>query len=343
MNLNIVSNFDIRISNFKNMRVFSGIRPSGELHIGNYLGAIKQWVELQERYECVFSIVDLHAVTTPYQPKNLQKNILELTVALLAAGLDPEKCILFVQSEVKEHSELAWLLGAITPLGELKRMTQFKEKAKKHPEYVNAGLLNYPLLMSADILLYKASLVPVGKDQEQHIELTREIARRFNNTFGEVFILPKPLLAEMGQKIMSLQEPKKKMSKTDDPAGCIGIFDEPEKIKEKIMTAVTDSGKVVKYDLERKPGISNLLTFYSLFSGKTIKILEKKFNGKGYQEFKKGLALLLISSLEKFRKKRKELLAREVYLREILNRGKNRAQVIAQSTMREIKSKMGLI
>jgi len=325
------------------MKVFSGVRPSGELHIGNYLGAIRQWVELQEKHECVFSIVDLHAITTPYQPQNLQKNILELTIALLAAGLDPEKCILFVQSEVKEHSELAWLLGTITPLGDLKRMTQFKEKAKKHPEYVNAGLFNYPLLMMSDILLYKANLVPVGKDQKQHIELTREIAKRFNKTFGEVFILPKALLSEAGQKIMSLQEPKKKMSKTDNPAGYIGIFDEPEKIKEKIMMAVTDSGKVVKYDLEKKPGISNLLTIYSLFSGKTIKILEKKFNGKGYQEFKMGLALLLIKSLEKFRKKRKELLTREVYLREILNRGKNRAQVIAQSTMREVKNKMGLI
>jgi tryptophanyl-tRNA synthetase len=195
----------------------------------------------------------------------------------------------------------------------------------------------------SDILLYKANLVPVGKDQKQHIELTREIARRFNKTFGEVFMLPKALLSEAGQKIMSLQEPKKKMSKTDNPAGYIGIFDEPEKIKEKIMMAVTDSGKVVKYDLEKKSGISNLLTIYSLFSGKTIKILEKKFNGKGYQEFKMGLALLLIKSLEKFRKKRKELLTREVYLREILSLGKNRAQVIAQSTMREVKNKMGLL
>jgi len=325
------------------MRVFSGIRPTGELHIGNYFGAIKQWVELQKTHDCVFSIVDLHAITTPYQPENLQKNILELTIALLAAGLDPEKCILFVQSEIKEHSELAWLLGTFTPLGELKRMTQFKEKAKKHPEYVNAGLLNYPLLMAVDILLYKADLVPVGIDQKQHIELTRKIARKFNKTFGQVFKIPKVLFSEKGQKIMSLQNPKKKMSKTDDSEGSIGIFDSPEEIKKKIMTAVTDSGDVIKYDLKRKPGISNLLTIYSLLSEKTIKGLEKDFKGKGYQEFKKNLSLLLINSLETFRKKRKELLTREVYIREILNRGKNRAQTQAQSIMQEVKTKMGLV
>lgn len=331
----------VKISN--GVKVFSGIRPSGDLHIGNYFGAIKQWVELQKTHDCVFSIVDLHAITTPYQPENLQKNILELTVALLAAGLDPEKCILFIQSQIKEHVELTWILGTIVPLGDLKRMTQFKEKAKTHPEYVNAGLLNYPLLMAADILLYKADLVPVGIDQKQHIELTREIARKFNKTFGEVFKIPKALLSEKGQKIMSLQNPRKKMSKTDDPAGCVGIFDTPEEIKEKIMTAVTDSGKIIKYDLKRKPGISNLLTIYSLLSGKSMKNLEKDFKGKGYQEFKKSLTTILIKSLETFRRKRKELLVRDVYIREILSRGKNRAQIQAQSTMQEIKNKMGLV
>lgn len=325
------------------MKIFSGIRPSGDLHIGNYFGAIRQWVEMQEKQECVFSVVDLHAITTPYQKENLQKNIMELTIALLAAGLDPEKCILFIQSEVKEHAELAWILGTITPLGELKRMTQFKEKSQKHPEYINAGLFNYPLLMSADILLYKAGRVPVGIDQKQHIELTREIARKFNKSFGEVFVLPEAQLSKGGQKIMSLQNPKKKMSKTDDPQGAVGIFDEPEDIKTKIMTAMTDSGKIIKYDEEKKPGIANLLTIYSLLSGKTIKELEKNFKGKGYQEFKKSLSMNLINFLETFRKKRKELLTREVYVREILNRGKNRAQLIAQSTMQEVKNKMGLL
>jgi len=323
------------------MRIFSGVRPTGEIHIGNYLGAIKQWVDLQKKHDCVFCIVDLHAITTPYKPENLQKNISELAIAYLAAGLDPEKCILFVQSQVKEHAELAWLLGTITPLGELKMMTQFKEKAKKHPKYVNAGLLNYPLLMAADILLYQTDLVPVGKDQEQHVELGREIARKFNKIFGEVFKEPRVFLAE-GQKIMSLQNPKKKMSKTDDPRGCIGIFDTPEEIDKKIMAAVTDPGKVIKYDPKKKPGISNLLTIYSLFSEKSIKDLERQFKGSGYERFKKSLAQLLINSLESFRKKRKELLKREVYLTEILNQGAKKAQVIAQSTLTEVKKKMGL-
>ncbi|HUW71714.1 MAG TPA: tryptophan--tRNA ligase [Candidatus Humimicrobiaceae bacterium] len=324
------------------MRVFSGIRPTGELHIGNYLGAIKQWIELQEQTECVFCIVDLHAMTTPYEPKKLQQNILELAAAYLAAGLNPEKCIFFVQSQIKEHTELTWLLGTITPLGELQRMTQFKEKSKKHPEYINAGLLNYPLLMTADILLYKTEVVPVGMDQKQHVELAREIVRRFNKKFGQVFQEPKALLPKTGEKIMSLQKPKKKMSKTDDPRGCIGLFDEPEEIKKKIMTAVTDPGKIIKYDLQKKPGISNLLTIYSLFSRKSIKELEKKFKNSGYEKFKKSLAELLIDSLEPFRRKRKEFLAREVYVREILEQGRKKARIIAQSTMAEVYKKMGL-
>jgi len=340
------------------MRIFSGIRPTGGLHIGNYLGAIKQWLELQEKNECVFCIVDLHAITTPYRPGELQRNIMDLATAYLAAGLDPEKCIFFVQSQIKEHSELAWILGTIIPLGELQRMTQFKEKSKKHPEYVNAGLLNYPLLMAADILLYQTEAVPVGKDQQQHVELTREIARRFNKKFGITFKEPKTLLPKIGEKIMSLQNPLKKMSKTDDPRGCIGLFDEPDQIKEKVMKAVTDAGKTIRYNPKLKPGVSNLLTIYSLFSGKPIKevdelrssspfanvrVVEKKFKGKGYAELKKQLTELLISKLEVFRRKRKELLTREVYVKEILNQGRSRARVIAQSTMTEVRKKIGLI
>ena len=340
------------------MRIFSGIRPTGGLHIGNYLGAIKQWLELQEKNECVFCIVDLHAITTPYRPGELQRNIMDLATAYLATGLDPEKCIFFVQSQIKEHSELAWILGTIIPLGELQRMTQFKEKSKKHPEYVNAGLLNYPLLMAADILLYQTEAVPVGKDQQQHVELTREIARRFNKKFGITFKEPKTLLPKIGEKIMSLQNPLKKMSKTDDPRGCIGLFDEPDQIKEKVMKAVTDAGKTIRYNPKLKPGVSNLLTIYSLFSGKPIKevdelrssspfanvrVVEKKFKGKGYAELKKQLTELLISKLEVFRRKRKELLTREVYVKEILNQGRSRARVIAQSTMTEVRKKIGLI
>ena len=324
------------------MRIFSGIRPTGELHIGNYLGAIKQWLELQEKNECVFCIVDLHAVTTPYEPEKLQKNIFELAIAYLASGLNPEKCIFFVQSQIKEHVELAWLLGTITPVGDLQRMTQYKEKIKKHPKNVNAGLLNYPVLMAADILLYQTDLVPVGKDQQQHVELARTIARKFNQKFSQTFKEPGVLLPKMGTKIMSLQNPKKKMSKTDDPRGCIELFEEPEEIRKKIMSAVTDPGKVIKYSA-LKPGISNLLIIYSLFSGKPIKELERAFKGKGYEEFKLALSKLLIRSLEPFRRKRKELLSREVYVKEILKEGTKKAQIIAQSTIQEVKKKMGLI
>ena len=324
------------------MRVFSGIRPSGELHIGNYLGAVKQWIELQEKNECIFCIVDLHAITTPYKKEKFQESIFELATSYLSLGVNPEKCLLFVQSQVKEHTELAWLLGTITPLGELERMTQFKEKSRKHPEYVNAGILNYPVLMASDILLYQTELVPVGKDQEQHVELARTIARKFNQKFGQTFKEPKSLLPKTGAKIMSLQSPKKKMSKTDNAQGCIELFEEPEIIKKKIMTAVTDSGKQIKYDPKKKPGISNLLTIYSLFSGKSIKELEKKFKKASYEKLKKALAEQLTVSLEPYRRKRKELLSREVYIREILEQGRKRAQTIASSTMKDVRQKMGL-
>ena len=324
------------------MRVFSGVQPTGELHIGNYLGAIKQWTELQEKNECIFCIVDLHAITEPYEPKEMQKRIFETAISYLAAGIDPGKSIIFVQSQIKEHTELAWLLNTICPIGELQRMTQYKEKVQQFRKSINAGLLNYPILMSADILLYKTELVPVGKDQSQHVELTRTIAKKFNQRFGEIFIIPKVLLPKIGAKIMGLNNPKKKMSKSLGPANYIGLFDEPEIIKKKIISAVTDPGKVIKYDPKKKPGISNLLTIFSLFSGKSIKTLEKSFKGKGYAELKKSLVNLLINSLEPFRRKRKELLSREVYVKEILNQGVKGAQTIAQSIMTEVRKKMGL-
>jgi tryptophanyl-tRNA synthetase len=324
------------------MRVFSGIRPTGELHLGNYLGAMKQWIKIQDEADSIFCVVDLHAVTTPYKNSDLQKSIMELATDYIAAGLDPEKCILFVQSSVAQHTELAWLLGTITPLGDLKRMTQFKEKSKQHPEYVNAGILNYPILMAADILLYQTDLVPVGKDQQQHVELTREIARRFNARFGRVFKEPRTLLPQVGDKIMSLVEPEKKMSKTGNQKGYIGLFERPEDIKAKIMAAKTDTGKEIKFHAAKKPGISNLLTIYALSSGKTISDLEKEFKGKNYSEFKKSLADYLVNYLESFRKKRKELLTREVYIKDILARGAKKAGVIAQSTMQEVKKAMGL-
>jgi tryptophanyl-tRNA synthetase len=325
------------------MRVFSGIRPSGKLHIGNYLGSIKQWVKFQEKsFECFFCIVDYHAITTPFEPEKLKKNIFETLAAYLAAGIDPEKATIFVQSQVKEHTELAWILGTITPFGQLKGMTQFKEKSRQYKDYVNCGLFNYPLLMASDILLYKTDLVPVGKDQVQHLELTREIARRFNKMFGKTFKVPKISLSE-AEKIMSLKNPRKKMSKTDDPKGCVFLFDEPKDIKKKIMTAITDSGKLIKYDPKKKPGISNLILIYSSFSGKEIKEVEKEFKGKGYAFFKRKLAKLLIDSLEIFRKKKESLSKREVYLREILKEGRKKAEKIAKETMGEVKRKMGFL
>jgi len=324
------------------MRILSGIQPTGSIHIGNYLGAIKQWVKLQEKEDCIFFIADLHALTIPYQAKDLQKDILETAVSYLALGIDPQKSIFFVQSDIKEHSELCWLLNTISPLGELERMTQFKEKSKQFKKDLNAGLLVYPVLQSADILLYKTEGVPVGKDQVQHIELTRTIARRFNQKFGKLFPEPKALLSKTGAKIMSLNNPKKKMSKSLGPQSYISLFEEPKEIKKKIMSAVTDTGKQIKYSPRRKPGISNLLTIYSLFSNKSIKELEKKFKDKGYAHFKKSLAELLIDSLEPFQIKRKQFLARKVYVQETLKLGARRARSIAELTLLETHKKMGL-
>lgn len=323
------------------MRVFSGIQPTGKIHIGNYLGSIKQFVELQEKAECVFFIVDWHAITIPYLPENLQKNILDAAICYLASGIDPEKSILFVQSQVKEHAELAWLLNTACPAGDLLRMTQYKEKSKQFKGKIGAGILNYPILMAADILLYKTEVVPVGQDQKQHVELARTIARKFNNMFGETFVEPGVKLQEMGAKIMALNNPKKKMSKSI-PETCLYLFDEPEIIKKKIMGAITDTGKQIKYSPNQKPGISNLLTIYHLFSGQEIPEIEKKFKNKNYSEFKKALANLLIEKLEPLRKKKKELDSREVFVKEILEKGARKARIIAQSTMQEVRQKMGL-
>ena len=324
------------------MRIFSGIQPTGSIHIGAYLAAVKQWVELQQKGECIFFVADLHALTIPRNPKTFTKEVMETAVELLAAGIDPEKSLLFIQSQVKEHTELAWLLNTITPLGELERMTQFKDKSKQFKQNINAGLLNYPILQAADILLYQTDSVPVGKDQTQHLELTKTIARKFNQKYGNTFKIPEALVLEFGAKIMALNDPKKKMSKSR-PETCLFIFDEPDVIKNKIMSAVTDLGKAIKYDPEKKPGISNLLSIFSLSSGQTVKEIEKKFKSKGYADFKKQLADLLILKLEPFRRKKKELLQREVYIREILERGRRRAEVLAQATMQSVRKNLGLL
>lgn len=325
------------------MRILSGIQPTGEMHIGNYLGAVQQWVELQEKHESMFPVVDLHALTIPQNPEAFAKATLNKIIELLAVGLDPEKCILFIQSHIQEHTELAWILNTLTPVAELERMTQYKDKAKKYKHNVNAGLFDYPVLMAADILLYKTEGVPVGQDQTQHLELTRILAKKFNGKFGKVFLEPKTLLATEGTKIMSLQNPKKKMSKSDPADASIALFEAPDAIKDKIMRAVTDTGKEIKYDPKRKPGISNLLTIYSLFSEQPIKATEKQFKGKGYAFFKKSLGELLSEKLELLRRKKKELESREVYVKEILRQGADHARTLAQSTMKEVREKIGLL
>jgi len=324
------------------MRILSGIQPTGSIHVGNYLGAISQWKELQEIGECIFFIADLHALTVYQESKTLNKQTVNMAVELMAAGLDPEKCIIFIQSQIKEHSELCWILNSLTPVGELERMTQYKDKAKQFKMNINAGLLTYPVLMAADILLYQTDSVPVGKDQVQHLELTKTIARKFNQRYGKTFKVPEAAVLKTGAKIAALTAPKKKMS-SSVPRTCLFLFDEPETIKKKIMSAVTDAGKAIKYDPVKKPGLSNLLTIYSLFSEKPISAVEKKFKGRGYSDLKKQLASLLILKLEPFRRKKKELLSREVYVKEVLEQGRKRAEIIAQSTIQEVRKKTGLI
>ncbi|MDP2735930.1 MAG: tryptophan--tRNA ligase [bacterium] len=325
------------------MRIFSGIQPTGEMHIGNYLGAVSQWLELQEKHECFFCVVDLHALTVPQDPDTLRKGTRAKVIELLAAGINPEKCTLFVQSHVPEHTELSWLLNTITPLGELERMTQFKDKSKKQKKEVYAGLLNYPVLMASDILLYQTEAVPVGQDQTQHLELARTLAKKFNARFGKTFREPETIIRKEAAKIMSLKDPRKKMSKSDAPESYLGLFEEPSLIQKKIAGAVTDTGKEVRYDAKKKPGVSNLLLIYSLFSKEPVKKVEAKFRKKGYAELKKSLAALLIASLEPLRRKKKELGAREVYVREILRQGQHRASLVAQSTLRDAKGRVGLL
>lgn len=321
------------------MKIFSGIRPTGEIHLGNYLGAIRNWVRLQKEHECLFCVVDWHAVTTPYETEKLDHYIFETSLAYLAAGINPEESIFFLQSKVKEHAELAWLLGTVTPVGQLKRMTQYKEKSKKLKS-PKAGLFNYPVLMAADILLYGTEAVPVGEDQKQHVEMTRDTARRFNHRFGETFTVPEVMIPKKGARIMSLTHPENKMSKSGDPKGCLGLFESPASIRKKVMRAVTDSGRSVTFRPEEKPGISNLLTIYSCFSDREVEEIEREFEEKGYKEFKKEVADLLIRSLAPFRKKAENVSEEE--MKKTLRKGSEKARRKARETMAEVRKKMGL-
>lgn len=325
------------------MRVFSGVQPTGNIHIGNYLGALKQFVELQEGNECVYCVVDLHAITLPHDPKELKEHILDVAALYLAVGIDPKKNIVFVQSEVPGHTELAWILMCNTHMGELSRMTQFKDKSKgKTTEAVSAGLFTYPVLMASDILLYDTDMVPVGNDQKQHIEITRDVALRVNNKYPETFVVPEGRFLKEGARIMSLDDPTSKMSKSaENPLSRISLLDEEGAIKKAIMKATTDSDGKVAYDLENKAGISNLLTIYSVFSGKTIKELENHYQGQGYGTFKKDLVEITVDSLRPIRERYMEIKPSQE-LKDVLKDGASRANEISEKTMKRVRENFGL-
>jgi len=321
--------------------ILSGIQPSGTLTLGNYLGAIRQFIELQEDNHSYYMIVDQHAITVPQDPKELRENTRSLAALYLASGVDPEKATLFIQSEVAAHTQLSWMLQSITYMGELERMTQFKDKAGKQ-ESVSSALFTYPALMAADILLYNVDLVPVGDDQTQHLELTRDLAERFNNRFGETFIVPEIRVSKTGARIMSLQEPKKKMSKSDEnQQAFISMLDEPMLIQKKINRAVTDSDGVVKYDKENKPGVSNLLDIYASCTGESIEALEEKYEGKSYGDFKKGVSTAVIDLLEPIQKRYNELIDSDE-LDDILDDGADKASEVAEKVLTKAKDAMGL-
>lgn len=331
------------------MKIFSGIRPSGNLHLGNYLGAIKNWIELQEKADLmVFGVVDYHAITTPYDPSAFQEQVMEAVRVYLAAGVNPEKSLLIRQSKVPQHTELAWLFSTITPVSWLDRLPTYKEKieqvehsgSERAKSYQNnAGILTYPVLMAADILIYKSDLVPVGEDQVKHIDIANEIGKKFNFLFGETFAPVKPYIKE-GARILSLQDPTKKMSKTgDDP---IGLMDDPDQVRAKIKKAVTDSGKEVRFDENEKPAISNLITMYSLLSGEQVGEIETIYAGKTYVQFKEDLAEVVVNFLKPFQEKYNDLKKNQDHVLDILSKSEERARMIAGTNLEEIKSNMGV-
>ncbi|XQY92801.1 tryptophan--tRNA ligase [Metabacillus sp. HB246100] len=321
--------------------IFSGIQPSGSVTLGNYIGALKQFVDLQEEYDCYFCIVDQHAITVAQDRLALRKNIRSLAALYIAVGVDPEKVTLFIQSEVPAHAQAGWMLQCVAYIGELERMTQFKDKSHGK-EAVSAGLLTYPPLMAADILLYSTDLVPVGEDQKQHLELTRDIAERFNKKYNDIFTIPEVRIPKVGARVMSLVDPTKKMSKSDpNPKGFITLLDEPKVIEKKIKSAVTDSEGIVKFDKEHKPGISNLLSIYSIFSGETIEQLEAKYEGKGYGEFKQDVANIVVDTLAPIQERYHELMESDE-LDLILDRGAEKANAVARKMVKKMENAMGL-
>lgn len=322
-------------------RVFSGIQPTGQIHLGNYLGAIKHWVEMQDEYENLFCVVNSHAITLPIDPKFLKSQTYELVKLLLACGISPKQSGLFIQSEVDEHAALAWLLNCQVSMGEMQRMTQFKDKSLKNPKSVNVGLFNYPILMASDILLYQSDLVPVGEDQKQHLELTRNIAEKFNRDFGNCFKVPEPLIAKVGARVMGLDDPKVKMSKSHQGANhAIFLLDEPDVIVRKIKKAATDSMGVIAFD-EKREGVFNLLNIYMLLSNESPENIEERFKNKGYGDFKKELAEVMIQVLKPIQERYREISDDEV--KAILNHGVEKARPLAQMTYQKAKELMGLV
>jgi len=321
--------------------VFSGVQPSGNLHIGNYLGAIAQWVVMQEKNQCIFCVVDYHAITVKQNPEILKKKIIEIAKIYLVLGIDPKKSIIFQQSDISAHTELAWILNCVARMSDLKKMTQFKDKAGEEEENVSVGLFDYPVLMASDILLYNTDVVPVGDDQSQHVELCRDLARRFNSQFGNTFKVPELVVKKEGARIMGLDDPTKKMSKSaKSEYNYVSLIDKPEVAVKKIMKAVTDSGSEIKYDLKNKPAIANLLTIYSLLADQPIKKLEDKYKGKGYGDFKKDLAEVVKNFLTDFQKKYNKISDKEV--KKILDEGAEKVRIIADETLKRAKEKIGV-
>ena len=325
-------------------RILSGSAPSGNLCIGNYLGALKNWVALQDEYDCIYLIVDLHAITTQQKPFELRKQSLSFLAQYIACGIDPEKSIITIQSQVHQHAELSWVLGTMTYMGELNRMIQFKEKSKRYVENINAGLYTYPVLMASDILLYQADLVPVGADQKQHLELTRNLAQRFNSRYSDTFTIPEPFIPKVGSRIMSLQDPKKKMSKSDtDLNNIIALLDDSDIIRKKLKRAVTDSGKQILFDPEKRPGVANLMNLYSGLSGLDLSAIESHFEGKMCPERKTELSGVTIDTLTPIQNEYEKSMADRSYLNSILVNGREKAAKIAVKTCRKVYKKIGLL
>ena len=324
--------------------LLSGIQPSGNLHLGNYLGAVKNWAALPDEFNCFYFMADLHTLTVRQNPAELRRRSTTQLAQYIACGLDPEKNVLFLQSHVHEHAELGWILNCYTMFGELSRMTQFKDKCAKNTDNINGGLFTYPSLMAADILLYQADYVPVGEDQKQHCELTRDIANRFNNLYGETFKVPEPYIPKVGARIMSLGNPTSKMSKSD-PSGCVFLMDSPEEIARKFKRAITDSDteRCVRYDPENKPGVANLMSIYASVTGKSFDEIESEFAGKGYGVFKPAVGDAVIETLRPIREEAERILADKAYLKQVYTDGAMKASSVARKTLRKVYKRVGLV